>query len=526
MAWAAAYEQYMAADRVAQLSPEEVERAAEAAQLNGREADASPLWQRAIHGYEDRGDRERAGMAAWRLGMSLMNRGDMAQAGGWFARSGRLVEGLDNRVQGYLEFPPALGALFSGDAVAARPKFGMALEIGKRFGDTDLQTLARLGLGRSSMVLGHATAGLALLDEAMLMVTAGEVSPLIAGIVYCAVIEECQLIFDLRRAREWTAALTRWCDGQPDLVPFRGQCLVHRAEILTLGGAWATAMDEAVRACTQLSETHDLAVADALYQRAELCRLHGRLEDAEAFYVEANDRGREPHPGFALLRLAQGQPDTAAAALRRVLSEDHAPLDRARLLAPYIEIMLATDDVTEAGTASEELTAIAATLESPFLSALASRAAGAVALADGAASQAINLLRSAWSVWCDIEVPYEAARARVLIGLTCRELGDEESAAMDLRAARHVFVNLGAVPDVARVDALLAPAPTTPTTPLTGREVEVLQLVAAGKTNRQIAQALVISEKTVARHVSNIFVKISVSSRSSATGYAYEHGLA
>ena len=246
--------------------------------------------------------------------------------------------------------------------------------------------------------------------------------------------------------------------------------------------------------------------------------------------MEAGDGGREPQPGLALLRLAQGQTTTAVAALRRALAEDHPPLERARLLAPYIEVLLATDDVTEAGAASEELTAISGRIACPYLDTLAARASGAVALADGAAAPALNLLRSAWSTWCDLEVPYEAGRARVLIGLACRELGDEESAKMDLHAARHTFADLGAASEVARVDELLATT-ATPTqgasaSPLTGREVEVLQLVAAGKTNRQIAEALVISEKTVARHISNIFVKISVSSRSAATAYAYQHGLA
>ena len=330
-----------------------------------------------------------------------------------------------------------------GDPTSARPKFAFALETGERFDDNDLRTLARLGLGRSSILLGDDAVGLALLDDAMVAVTAGEASPAVVGIVYCAVIEACQLIFDLRRAREWTAALSRWCDAQPELVPFRGACLIHRAEIMTFNGAWANAMDEVVRACVYLAETHNIAVGDALYRAAELCRLRGQFEEAEAFYMEASDGGREPQPGLALLRLAQGQTPTAAAALRRALAEDHPPLERARLLAPYIEVLLATDDVTEAGAASEELTALAGA-SVPVPRRLAARSSGAVALADGAAAQALNLLRSAWSTWCDLEVPYEAARARVLIGLACRELGDEESAEMDLHAARHTFADLGA----------------------------------------------------------------------------------
>jgi ATP/maltotriose-dependent transcriptional regulator MalT len=285
-------------------------------------------------------------------------------------------------------------------------------------------------------------------------------------------------------------------------------------------------MDEAERARERLAARGDPAIGDALYEQAELHRLRGDLAAAEAVYAEAGERGREPQPGLALVRLAQGQHAAALAALRRLLAEERPPTERARVLAPYIEVTLAVDELTEAGRASKELTAIAANSRMPFLHALAAEAAGAVEVADGAAASALKLLRAAWTTWCDLEVPYEAARTRVLIGVACRELGDEDSASMDLRAARQAFVDLGATPDVARVDALLRPSPAVTRSPLTGREVQVLQLVAAGKTNREIAEQLVISEKTVARHISNIFGKISVSSRSAATGYAYQHGLA
>jgi DNA-binding NarL/FixJ family response regulator len=267
-------------------------------------------------------------------------------------------------------------------------------------------------------------------------------------------------------------------------------------------------------------------MGDALYEQAEVHRLRGDFSAAETLYVEAGEHGREPQPGLALVRLAQGQHSAALAALRRVLAEDRAPTERARILAPYVEVALAVDDLTAASAAAVELTAIAGTSRMPFLHALAAGASGSLALADGAAAAALNLLRTAWTTWCDLDVVYEAARCRALIALACRELGDEDTALMDLRAARQTFAALGAEPDVARVDALLAPAARDASSPLTGREAQVLQLVAAGKTNRQIAEELVISEKTVARHISNIFGKISVSSRSAATGYAYEHGLA
>jgi DNA-binding NarL/FixJ family response regulator len=344
--------------------------------------------------------------------------------------------------------------------------------------------------------------------------------------VYCATIAACHSIYDVRRAREWTEALTKWCDAQPELVPFRGPCLVHRAEILRLGGAWSDAMTEAERARQYLQDHVDFALADACYQQAELHRLRGQFSEAEAAYRQASLHGREPQPGLALLRVTQGQTDAAQAAIRRVVEEPHDPIERAGQLAAFVEIMLAVDDVDAARSAASELAGIADEFQSPFLRAASAYAGGAIALADGDAATAIGSLRQAWSTWCDVDAPDEAARARALIGVACRDLGDDDTATMEFDAARRAFTTLGAMPELARLERLTAPAPVRAAGGLTGREIEVLELVAAGKTNRQIAAALVISEKTVARHVSNIFTKLGVSTRSAATGYAYQHGLA
>jgi DNA-binding CsgD family transcriptional regulator len=526
-AWADAYAQLSAADRQAPLEPEDLERLATAAYLMGRDDDGADIGARAHHEFLRRGEVERAVRCAFWLAFGFLERGDQARGGGWMARARRLLDDaqLDCVEQGYLLVPGALQALVEGDTATAAASSDEATRIGGRFGDPDLLALGRLGLGGARLAEGETAAGVALLDEAMIAVEAGEVSPVVAGIVYCAVIEACQEIYDLRRAQQWTSSLTRWCAAQPDLVPYRGQCLVHRSEIMALHGAWPDAMDEARRAAKRLAAPPGQPAAGlAFYQQGELHRLQGEFARAEDAYRQASQWGRDPQPGLALLRLAQGQVDTAAAAIRRVVDEASDSVSRSRLLPAQVEILLAAGDVQAASAAAGELAQLAEGLGAPFLTAVAAHAQGAVLLAEGDPRAALAALRGAWLAWQELEVPYQAGRVRVLIGLACRELGDQDGAEMELDAARWVFRQLAAAPDLARAEALSGKV-ASGADGLTARELQVLRLVAAGETNKAIAADLFVSERTVDRHMSNIYAKLGVSSRAAATAHVYQHGL-
>jgi DNA-binding NarL/FixJ family response regulator len=528
-AWADAHEALTRADQAGALTAEDLELLARSAYMLGRDLDYVGGLERAHHAHLSSGQVLPAVRCAFWVGHNLIFRGERAPALGWFARAHRLLERErgDCVERGYLLIPDLLQHVISGDLETAHATAAEVVAIGESFGDRDLVAIGLMEQGHALVKQGRTREGLRLVDETMVAVTTGELSPIVAGIVYCNTIAFCRDAYELRRAREWTAALTRWCEQQPDMVAHRGLCLVHRAEIMTLGGAWQDALEEALRVGERFTEgvLNQRALGHAAYRQGEVHRLQGEFGAAETAYSEASRIGREPQPGLALLRLAQGNEGVAAAAIRRTLSETIMPLKRAALLPAFVEIMLASAEVEHARSACRELDEIAASQESDALAAMSAHARGAVALVEGDAETALGALRDAWRAWEELEAPYEAARTRVLVALACRALGDDDTAALELEAARDVLAQLGAQSELARIDLLTDHGTSDVRHGLTERELEVLRLVAAGKSNHAIAVDLHLSDHTVRRHLQNIFRKLDVSSRAAATAFAFRNDL-
>lgn len=529
--WKQAHLCFAEADHEAALSPGDLELYARAAYLLGRDEGCVRALERAHRRWLADHESQRAAECAFWLGFNLMQQGETARGGGWLARAGELAgDGESGQaIHGLLLVPRALMALMHGDPETGLTLFSRAHELGRQCGDPELEALGGLGMGQTKIALGQPAAGLAKLDEVMVGVAGGEVSPIVSGIVYCAVITACHDTYEIRRAAEWTRALSSWCESQPDLVPFRGQCLVHRAQLLLLSGAWQDAMEEVRAACVRFSDPPGQpAIGMAHYEQGELHRLRGEHTAAEEAYRRASRCGQEVQPGLARLRLAQGRTEAAEAGIRRALDESGHGLSgagsRPRLLAAYVEISLAAADVAAARHAADELVEIAEARNTALLQAISAQATGAVLLGEGDPRGALEALRRACVLWRGLGAPYQDARVRVLQGLACRDLGDHDTTQLELDAAAGVFRELGAKDDLAGLSRLGA-QPTARSGPLTAREVQVLREVATGKSNRAVADELFLSEKTVARHVSNIFLKLDVSSRAAATAYAYEHDL-
>jgi DNA-binding NarL/FixJ family response regulator len=525
--WATAYQELSAA-RSSASTADDLDRLAVAAFLAGRAEESFALWASAHHRSVDGQHIGAAARYGLRLAAAVGFLGDIPRSRGWVFHTQRLLDeaGYDGVERGYLAHGSAMCRIFDGgDIDDALMLFDQAAKIGERFADPDLVTSSRISVGRCLIYLGELAEGVAMLDEAMVRVESAELSALIAGDAYCTVIDAANEIFDLARFQIWTESFRAWCDAQPQLVLFRGHCHLHCAELLRFRGDWAGSLVEATRAVEQLTEPRNLlSLGGAHYVKAELHRLRGDLDAAEHEYQLANREGCSPFPGLAQLWMSQGLTEEAAKTFRRLSAETNGAVSRARLLPHLVQAALALDDPAWAGSAIDELAALAARLNSPYLLASADTALGQILLAEGQARDALNALRRGCARWLELGAPYEAACARIDLASACRLLGDANGAEVELDAARAALEGMGVavpVPQAAAGNGRSA----APVGGLTTREVEVLAHLALGKSNRTIASDLFISEKTVASHVSHIFTKLGFSTRTEAARFAYQHGL-
>ncbi len=524
-AWAEAYDELAAADP-SDLTPHDLEALADAAWWLSKTDESIAARQRAYAGSASAGDVLHAAGIAARLSIEHFTRGDPAVGAGWLLKAQRHAEEAPEGAEhGFLLIVQATVARFSGDLVQAEDLVARAVELARRFGDPNLMAMAIHMQGIVVILRGDVAGGVAMLDEAMTSVISGQLNPYFTGIVYCNVIGTCLEIADVRRADQWSEAARAWCETLPPESPFPGMCRVNRAEVARLRGAWSEAEAEATRASEELMSFDPMAAAQAFYETGEIRRRMGNVAGAEECFARASEIGLDPQPGSALLRFAQGNVNAALTALRLAVDTvGESRLQRARLLAALVDVALAVPDLDVATEAADLLSALAASSDARVLDATAQTAAGSLLLARGEVSPAVDRLRRACATWRELRLPYETASARMLYGLALRAAGDEDDARVELRAAVSAFERLGATPDVRTALGFL-PGKTALPRGLTAREAQVLRLVAAGKSNRDIATELVISEHTVARHLQNMFVKLGVSSRSGATAFAFEHDL-
>ena len=457
-----------------------------------------------------------AAWAAMVLGIFHLGRGDEPQGMGWIGRAARLLEGIPEcPVHGYLLLLSGVEAsLQAGQPAAAVDAARRIQGLGRRLDQPDLVALGLNGEGRALIKSGHVVDGLKLLDEAMVAVVGGELGLFASGTLYCHTIAACHEVADIRRMTRWVELTERWLATFPAAVAFGGLCAVHRAQLHLFRGEWDEAERTALRVGADLDANRIDYAAEAWYVVAEARRLRGDPDAADA-YDEAHARGRDPQPGRALLRLQEGDPAGAATSVRSaVAAAGTDPLRRAPLCAAAVEIAVAVGRLDDAAAAASELVATAGMYATSGLEAMAASARGAVLLAEGSAEEALAVLRDACRRWLDLGAVYDAAGTCVRLAEAYRALGDEASAAAEVARAETTYERLGAH----------WPARGAPDG-LTQRECEVLTLVADGRSNREIGEALHISDRTVARHLTNIFHKIDVTSRTQAARYAIDHGL-
>ncbi|MEU0315320.1 helix-turn-helix transcriptional regulator [Nocardioides sp. NPDC006273] len=499
-----------------QLTSDDLGAYADALAWLGRVEDYLRLTAAACEAFESDARPAEASWAAMMIGLYRLGRGDEPQAMGWFGRAGRLLEGAPEcAARGLLLLVTGVEAnLHAGKPTAAVEAARQVQAIGGRVDEPGLVLMGLNSEGRALIIAGQTADGMALLDEAMVTAIDSDLPPFMAGSLYCHTIAACHEIADFHRVSRWTDLTEDWLATLPAVGVFGGLCAVHRAQLHLLHGAWDEAECAALQVVADLDAMRVDYAAEAWYVVGDARRLRG-APDAAAAYDEAHARGRDPQPGRALLRFGAGDAAGAATALRTALTAaGDDSLRRAPLCVAAVEIAIGAGRLEDARAAAGEVAETAARYATSGLEAMAAGARGAVLLAEGRAEEALPVLRDACRRWHELGAVYDAAGACVRLAGAYRALGDEVSAEAEASRAEAAYERLGAT----------RPAPELPAG-LTRRECQVLALVADGRSNREIGERLFISDRTVGRHLTNIFAKIGVTSRTQAVRYAIDHAL-
>lgn len=519
--WEEACAEYAAADAEEPLAVEDLDAFAEAAQVSARGDEAVALLHRVFELRVAADELDEAAQVAFWLWWVLLNNNDVIQASGWLKQTSRTL-GPAMATSLWLRIPEAMF-----HATGNRSRADELLRAIVDEGQGEVVPWALCMWGQTLIDDGRLQDGLDRLEEAMAILHNHGLSPRVTPWIYCAAVRGCCLARDFVRARDWNRSMARWLDSLSSLGgAYLGNCRIYRSRLMFLNGDWPDAVDEIAAVCADLDGYTGWVCGHAYYQLGEVRRLRGEWDAAEDAYRRAAEHGCLTQPGLALLRLGEGEVDAASAGVRRALTEVTAKPDRLDLLKAAVTIYLEQGKIEAARDAVTEFEELTGDLMTPVIEAERYAVRGALALSEGDPAGALPLLRRAVGTWQEQGAPHERAKLTVLIGQACRALDDQDGARLEFSAARETFERLGARPDLAWLDRIVAATDTgSETSGLTRREIEILCLIARGKANRAIANELYLSERTVHRHVSNIFTKLDVDSRTAAVAYGIRHGI-
>ena len=514
--WRVAYDAFVRAGEDTPLCTDDLDAMAVAAWRLGRGKESLRVAER-VFAQLARTDPPSAAMKAVDLALAWLTRGDVNIGQGWMNRARRLLDGApEGTTHGYLAYLDALTAVMTGDAQALRQRVHELREMCGRLDSPAVTALCNVAEALAAIGDARMAEAYGLIDEAMLPVLADQVPIDWAGDIYCVVLNQCHRLADLPRMRAWTQSMERWCTDFAPSANYGGVCDVHRLQLMAGTDDYGRLEARLVGASRSLEEVNSWAAGAGYYELGEVRRLRGDTDGAFAAFARARALGIEPQPGQALLRCRIGDSDTAWTELRVALAGEDR-LGRMRLLRGAVEVALARGGLDEAERHCAELESGAEAFGTPGFRAWAAHARGAILARREQHTAALERLEAALREYRTQQSRYETAQVYEWMAIAHRGLGEDDLAAADLATAESIYTQLGVEP--AQVCGSGSPGG------LTRREIEILTRIASGATNKQVAEQIFISERTVGRHLANIFSKLGVSTRTAAVTWAYTNNV-